>query len=65
MQSDADKLSSFAWAKFYLALAELVQRFDFQFEGIRAEDFECISDQFIIGTKAKGHLKAFVSVYDG
>ncbi|KAE9363333.1 cytochrome P450 [Stipitochalara longipes BDJ] len=55
----------FAWAKIYLALAELVQRFDFQFEGISAEDFECISDQFIIGTKAKGNVNAFVSKYSG
>ena len=60
---EADATYSFAWAKMYLALAELVQRFDFQFEGIRAEDFECISDQFIIGTKAKGNLNAFVSVH--
>jgi len=49
----------------YLALAELVQEFDFQFENTSAEDFECVGDQFIIGTKAKGNVSAFVSEYSG
>lgn len=49
----------------YLLLATFVQRFDFQFEGIDAQDFECESDQFIIGTKGKGILKAFVTVFKG
>ena len=50
----------------YMVLAALVQRFDFQFEGAKAEDFECTSDQFIIGTSGKGVIKATVTaVRDG
>jgi hypothetical protein len=49
----------------YLVLAALVQRFDFQFMGASAEDFECESDQFIIGTKGKAVLQAFVSTCNG
>jgi len=49
-----------AWAEMYLVLAALVQSFDFRFEGVTAKDFECISDQFIIGTKAGCFLDAFV-----
>lgn len=51
---------SLAWAELYLGLAALVQRFDFEFIGAKAEDFECDSDQFVIGTKGKGVLKAHV-----
>lgn len=51
---------SLAWAELYLALAALVQRFTFDFMGAKAEDFECESDQFVIGTKGKGVLKAHV-----
>lgn len=46
----------------YLVLAALVQHFSFQFEGAKAEDFECDSDQFVIGTKGKGLLEAHVSI---
>lgn len=58
-------ISSLAWAEMYLVLAPLVQRFDFQFEGTSAEGFECESDQFIIGTKTRGVLNAFVIPYKG
>lgn len=51
---------SLAWAELYLTLAALVQQITFQFVGAKAEDFQCASDQFIIGTKGKGVLKAWV-----
>ncbi|KUJ18476.1 cytochrome P450 [Mollisia scopiformis] len=51
-----------AWAEMYLVLPALVQQFNFQFDGTIAEDFVCESDQFIIGTKGKGSLKAFVTL---
>ncbi|KAG8159002.1 hypothetical protein KVR01_011445 [Diaporthe batatas] len=50
-----------AWAVMYMVVAGLAQRFDFQFEDATAEDFLCVSDQFSLGTRAKGSLKAFVS----
>jgi len=46
----------------YLVLSNLVQRFSFQFKGAKAEDFEPDSDQFVIGTKSKGHLEAHVNI---
>lgn len=42
----------------YVLLAALVQRFDFEFHGAKAEDFLFSSDQFIIGTTGRGVLKA-------
>ncbi|KAI1394475.1 trichodiene oxygenase [Hypoxylon trugodes] len=45
-----------AWAEMYLIVATLVQRYNFQFQDATAEDFECISDQFAIGTKGRGML---------
>ncbi|KAI0506709.1 trichodiene oxygenase [Xylaria bambusicola] len=51
-----------AWAELYLLLSGLVDRFDFHYLNSRAEDFECNSDQFAIGTKGKGVLEATVSV---
>lgn len=51
---------SLAWAELYLGLAALVQSFTFEFVGAKAEDFECDSDQFVIGTNGKGVLKAHV-----
>ncbi|PQE06880.1 Trichodiene oxygenase protein [Rutstroemia sp. NJR-2017a BVV2] len=50
-----------AWAEMYMLLAALVQRFNFRFEGLTSKDFECESDQFIIGTSGKGVLKAFMN----
>lgn len=52
------KLHSLAWAELYMALAALVQQFNFDFVGASAEDFECVSDQFVIGTRGKGILNA-------
>ncbi|KAF5869064.1 putative cytochrome p450 protein [Botrytis fragariae] len=52
-----------AGAEMYMLLATLVQRFDFHFEGVTSEDFECESDQFIIGTSGKGVLNAFATSY--
>lgn len=46
----------------YISVARLVQQFDLRFEDARAEDFELASDQFAIGTKGSGHLKATVSL---
>ncbi|KAI0391547.1 cytochrome P450 [Xylariaceae sp. FL0594] len=45
-----------AWAEMYLLVATLVDRFDFEFFDIRAEDFICDSDNFAIGTPSKGVL---------
>lgn len=56
---------SLAWAEMYLILCAFVQRFNFQFVDASAEDFECDSDQFIIGTKGRGVLKAFVTSREG
>ncbi|RYP22145.1 hypothetical protein DL767_009119 [Monosporascus sp. MG133] len=50
-----------AWAEMYMIVASLAQHFDFQFNGATAEDFECTSDQFAIGTKGKGMLIATVT----
>ncbi|KAI1161541.1 hypothetical protein F5B18DRAFT_653600 [Nemania serpens] len=46
------------WAEMYIALSTLVQLFDFTFDGARAEDYLCSSDQFAIGTKSQGVLRA-------
>ncbi|KAK4209717.1 putative cytochrome P450 E-class, group I [Rhypophila decipiens] len=51
-----------AWAEVYLVMAALLQKFDFDFEGLTHEDhFEVMSDQFIISTKGKAVLQACVS----
>lgn len=55
---------SLAWAELYFVIAALVQTFDFEFTTARAEDFECVSDQFVIGTKGRGFLEAVVKVYE-
>ncbi|KAH6650680.1 cytochrome P450 [Chaetomium tenue] len=51
-----------AWAEMYVALAALVQRFDFVIEGATATDFEFERDDFSIGTKAGCNLLARVSL---
>lgn len=56
-------ISSLAWAQMYMVLAALVQRFNFQFDGVSSKDFECESDQFIIGTKENGKLNVFITPY--
>jgi hypothetical protein len=45
----------------YILLTALAQRFNFQFEDLTAKDFECQSDQFIIGTGGKGVMKTLVT----
>jgi len=52
---------SLAWAEMYIALAALAPRFDFQFYDANAADFLASFDQFAIGTRSGGHLKATVS----
>jgi len=42
----------------YIAVSTLAQLFDFQFVDAKAEDFECASDQFAVGTEGKGRLMA-------
>ncbi|KAI1329342.1 cytochrome P450 [Xylariaceae sp. FL0255] len=51
-----------AWADMYLIVAALVNCFDFQYINVQAEDLECNSDQFAIGTKSKGVLNATASM---
>jgi hypothetical protein len=56
---------SLAWAELYLAVAALAQKFDFRLKGSSAGDFKGESDQFIVGTRGKGFVNAFVSVHNG
>ncbi|KAA8572114.1 hypothetical protein MFRU_018g01200 [Monilinia fructicola] len=51
-----------AWAECYLFLAAVAQRFDFEFQGVTAKDFECERDQFMIGTFGKGVMHASATV---
>lgn len=46
----------------YLVLAILVQRYDFEFQGVTAKDLEAESDQFAIATRSKGVMHASVSM---
>jgi cytochrome P450 len=50
-----------AWAEMYLIIARIVQQFNFEFPGAKAEDFEMASDRFIIFTKGEAVLNAFVT----
>ncbi|KAI1113889.1 cytochrome P450 [Nemania sp. NC0429] len=54
-----------AWAEMNLLMAGLIDRFDFDFQNAKPDDFEPDSDQFTIGTKGKGVLNATVSVSGG
>ena len=45
-------LFDLAWAEMYSVLATFIWRFNFRFVKAKAEDLECISDQFFIGTRA-------------
>ncbi|KAK8057947.1 cytochrome P450 [Apiospora saccharicola] len=51
-----------AWAEMYLAVAQVVQRFDFEFQGVDATTFHMQSDQFIIKTKGIAALNAAVTL---
>ncbi|KAI1146658.1 trichodiene oxygenase [Nemania diffusa] len=51
-----------AWGELYMVVATLVQRFDFEFPNASADDFVCDSDQFLIRTKARGHLYAIPTI---
>jgi hypothetical protein len=42
-------------------VAALVLRFDFNLDGAGPKDLECVSDQFIIGTKTSSGICVFVS----
>lgn len=48
----------------YLFVSVAVQTFSFQFHGASAEDFRCASDNFTIGTRSKGILKAAATIYN-
>ncbi|KAF3404731.1 Trichodiene oxygenase [Talaromyces pinophilus] len=52
-----------AWAELYLTIAALVQEFDFSFEGTAPEEIEPVSDQFIIGTRARNGLVVRVKTH--
>lgn len=52
--------SSLAWAELYVLLSALVQRFDLELEESGLKNVECVSDQFIIGTKDRNGIEAFV-----
>ncbi|KAK8017144.1 hypothetical protein PG991_008220 [Apiospora marii] len=52
-----------AWAEMYLAIAQVVQRFDFQFQGVDETSFHMQSDQFIIKTKDNAALNAVVTLH--
>jgi len=46
----------------YILVSTLAQKFDFRYEEAKAEDFECVSDQFAIGTEGRGVLKATTTI---
>ncbi len=52
---------SLAWAEMYMITSTLVHRFDFKFDGASPEQVIAFSDEFIIGTKDRSGLKAFVA----
>lgn len=47
----------------YIAIAALVQRFDFELIDAGAKDVKCTSDQFIVGTADQSGIKAIVKKY--
>lgn len=53
---------SLAWAEMYLVVAQVVQRLEFDFQGVDATSFHMQSDQFIIKTKGIAELNAAVTV---
>jgi hypothetical protein len=61
----ADFPFSMAWAEMYMLPAMLVQGFDFEIKGAKAEDFEFEKDNFGIGTKAGVNLMSQVALRGG
>ena len=55
-------LFDLAWAEMYSVLATFIWRFNFRFVKAKAEDLECISDQFFIGTRGSELLEAYVEI---
>lgn len=52
-----------AWAEMYLLMAAIVQKFEFDFDGLTPKDhFKVVSDQFIVSTKGKAVLETRVSL---
>ncbi|KAI1392904.1 trichodiene oxygenase [Hypoxylon trugodes] len=49
-----------AWAEIYIVIAALVQRFDFDLDGIGPEDVEAANDKFLTGTTRQNGFKVFV-----
>lgn len=45
-----------ATSNLYMVIATLVMHFDFEFPFAKAEDFECSSEQFTIGSTGGGML---------
>jgi hypothetical protein len=54
---------SLAWAEMYIVIAALVQHFDFKLVGAGPKNFECVSDQFIVGTADTTGIKAIFKKY--
>lgn len=48
----------------YLVVSTLVQKFDFDFGGLKEDNFEVLSDQFAIDIKGKAVLNAHVANHD-
>lgn len=53
-----------AWAEMYIVLSALVRRFDFEFVGAEARDFECECDHFLIGTRSRSVLNTYATALD-
>lgn len=47
-----------------MALATLLQCFNFEFQDIKAAGPKMQSDGFILGRKAKSHLKCIITLYE-
>lgn len=52
---------SLAWAEMYMVTSTLVHRFDFKFDSASPAQVVAYSDEFIIGTKDRSGLKAYVT----
>lgn len=45
----------------YILVAAVVRRFDLRFDGLTDKDFECVSDQFAVGTADEKLIQAIVT----